>query len=91
MANSNDDFSNANIQSMTDGVRIVRASELVRLSNLISTAVDALTRAPSTPKTANAIAELSEAHILIADVSMGENRVPPADVAERLETLSRII
>ncbi len=74
-----------------DDIRIIRVSELHQLGNTLSTCLDALHRSPRTNSRENAIYEISEAHDLLGSIGLGEERKPPADIAGRLETQTRIL
>lgn len=74
-----------------EGVRIIRCDELTRIQCALSSATDALTRAKPTERVAAALCELSEAGCLIGGIALTNDRKPPAEFAERLETQTRII
>ena len=74
-----------------EGVRVVRCDELTRIQFALSCATDALTRAKPTERVAQALDELSEAGCLIGGIALTDDRRPPAEFAERLETLTRVI
>lgn len=74
-----------------EGVRIVRCDELTRIQFALSSATDALMRAKPTERVAQALDELSEAGCLIGGIALTDDRKPPAEFAQRLETLTRVI
>ena len=74
-----------------EGGRIVRCDELTRIQFALSSATDALMRAKPTERVAQALDELSEAGCLIGGIALTNDRRPPAEFAERLETLTRVI
>ena len=79
------------LESALEGVRIIRADELARVQRALSTATDALIKGKSSERTARALYELSEAACLIGGIALTNDRRPPVEFAERLETQTRVI
>ena len=79
------------LEQALEGVRIIRADELARVQCALSTATDALMKGKSSERTARALCELSQAACLIGGIALTNDRRPPAEFAQRLETLTRVI
>ena len=78
-------------QSAMEGVRIIRADELTRIQCALGTATDALIKGKSSERTAQALYEISQVQCLIGGIALTDDRRPPIEFAERLETQTRVI
>ena len=78
-------------ESAMDGVRIIRADELTRIQIALGTATDALMRAKSSERTAQALCEINEVQCLIGGIALTNDRRPPIEFAAHLETQTRVV